>query len=145
MLTVGYTVSRGLAKAGSREPFWSKGENDGTTDAVEVSKRIETLEKAQVAHCVCRCAGSYDLGGQRTPVGVGHDGSRIDLPDRRHDPGPDDLQQLLTMADSDSHEQGEAQRPEADGPSTPAPPARLTHGKLESPKDSDVHGHRRHR
>lgn len=28
ILTVGYMVSRGLAKAGSREPFWSKGEND---------------------------------------------------------------------------------------------------------------------
>jgi hypothetical protein len=28
ILTVGYLVSRGLAKAGSREPFWSDGDND---------------------------------------------------------------------------------------------------------------------
>jgi hypothetical protein len=30
ILTVGYMASRGLAKAGSREPFWSGGENDST-------------------------------------------------------------------------------------------------------------------
>jgi hypothetical protein len=28
ILTVGYMVSRGLAKAGSREPFWSDGDDD---------------------------------------------------------------------------------------------------------------------
>jgi len=28
ILTVGYMVSRGLAKAGSREPFWADGDND---------------------------------------------------------------------------------------------------------------------
>jgi hypothetical protein len=28
VLTVGYLVSRGLAKAGSREPFWADGSND---------------------------------------------------------------------------------------------------------------------
>jgi hypothetical protein len=28
ILTVGYMVSRGFAKAGSREPFWADGDND---------------------------------------------------------------------------------------------------------------------
>ena len=28
ILTVGYMVSRGFAKAGSREPFWAGGDND---------------------------------------------------------------------------------------------------------------------
>jgi hypothetical protein len=28
ILTVGYMVSRGLAKAGSREPFWSDGDDE---------------------------------------------------------------------------------------------------------------------
>jgi hypothetical protein len=38
--------------------------------------------------------------------------------------------------------QGEEQRPEADGPATPAPPASPQHGKPEDPeKDEDVHGH----
>jgi hypothetical protein len=28
ILTVGYVVGRGLAKAGSREPYWADGDND---------------------------------------------------------------------------------------------------------------------
>jgi hypothetical protein len=32
ILTVGYMVSRGFAKAGSREPFWSGGDNDSGRD-----------------------------------------------------------------------------------------------------------------
>jgi hypothetical protein len=71
----------------------------GTSDTVEVARRIEALEKAQSVPAA-------------------------------------------TEAGADSDKQGEEQRPEADGPSTPAPPASPEHGKPESPeKAADVHGH----
>ena len=42
----------------------------------------------------------------------------------------------------ESRKQGEEQRPEADGPATPAPPATPHHGKPEDPETAkDVHGH----
>ena len=43
---------------------------------------------------------------------------------------------------TEGRKQGEEQRPEADGPPTPAPPASPEHGKPEDPeKAADVHGH----
>ena len=43
---------------------------------------------------------------------------------------------------TEGRKQGEEQRPEADGPPTPAPPASPEHGKPKDPeKAADVHGH----
>ncbi len=44
--------------------------------------------------------------------------------------------------EQEGRKQGEEQRPEADGPSTPHPPASPKHGTPEDPETAeDVHGH----
>jgi hypothetical protein len=46
-----------------------------------------------------------------------------------------------SRTDIQRRKHGEEQRPEADGPSTPAPPASAKHGKPDDPEQAkDVHG-----
>ena len=41
ILTVGYLISRGLAKSGSRDPYWDSGPDEGDADEASLGDRVK--------------------------------------------------------------------------------------------------------